>query len=116
MLTQNTGKGKIIFGGGRGGKEKQQNQTSQQANEPQQNNKQKKPQTPGTIHMPICAVVNEQCQLIDLNVCMGILQKASASCSHAVKKSRQTPDLSEEENGIQQMQKPQWISQKRKKY
>lgn len=89
---------------GVGGKEKQQNQPSKHITTKQQT---KKPQTPGTIHMPICAVVNELCQLIDLKVCMGILQRASASCSHVVKKNRQIPDLSEEENGIQQMQKPQ---------
>ena len=68
----------------------------------------------GMIHVPSRAVINEQCQLIDLNINVGLLQRTSASCSHVVKKSKWSPDLSEEGGRIQQRQQAQWISQKRK--
>lgn len=114
VLTQNTNEGKIMYCRRRGKNKKNNktNQPNQQTNQPQKTAK-KKPQTSGMIHMPFCVVVNEWCQLIELNVSMGILQRPSVSCSPVVKKSKQTPDLSEEENGIQQIQKAQWISQKK---
>lgn len=50
MLAQNPDKGKIIHCGRREKKKKA-----------------------GMIHMPSCAVVNEHCQMIDLNVYMSSL-------------------------------------------
>lgn len=56
----------------------------------------KKKKNVGMIHMSSSAVVNEQCQLIDLNINASILQRIPASCSHIVKKSRVLTGLRKE--------------------